>query len=952
MAIEQVEVNGQVHQVERPEGMSDEQFGSFLSESIIPQIQAATVEQAPQQSANEPTTILGALAKEAGKQWTGYGSGLSGVGSGLVKGLGDVGSAVVRGIAPQVYQTPEQAQGMLETSQDIERLSATPSEYVQEKGVFGLPPAPPSSVEFGRGVTVSGAMGAGVGGLGSLALKPILLAAKRGSKLLGKVAPVTAGKVTKALDDTVRLVSKDPVKAMQFEAAIGGVSEGSGEAVERLTGSKGAGLTTSLATGIMSPSLLAKVPLVRKLFEDSPALRYSVLDDALEGEFATLLRGNPEMLARASTSMEELEAMKVPFTIGQLSKHPSIAHATEAFLRRGGSQEAANNVNTVLTAASEEMGRVLGKVTSGRLTPDDAEYAVKTTMMNLEDQKNAILRSMPDVRAIGSVSSEYFDKMFSTVNTTMLKEIDNAYKGVDLSASTDIGLLSNTLENVLTPFRGRVTKRSYLKGEGATSYVKDLEDVLGIIKSGDGAALAAKLKTSLKSDQSALDALKASKYRASADSLEGIDQDMALLRADIADKQSKLKRIASSKEEVPVVAKEVTVDEIRQLRSTILSDMRSRGMTGKSTSALSNIERGLTDVLSSVSGLKDANELYRMYRTHLYDAPRIGGYLDSTSKTRQPEKFAQDILMSSPRQGYEAVENFVAKVGAERGITMDTARDMARDGYLAIIGADGREFTKEAWTKFMSRKENLESLSRWGLLGEFRNYEGLVARADEITRAMGDLSADKMALSKYGFDADTSVLAARVNQPKALKREIDMLPSQFRDKAKRAVLHSIVFDSDGVIKPVDEISRLIKTHANQIGIDPAESGKILALSRLLSTSPDTPVRGLVYKHGNVVGLDDAFANTDLAKTMSSIALERITRLKLKAARAAYALHTFSSYKSAKTALTELLTTPEGAKKILKLAKSDPQSRALVKAILYGRPAVEQATIGAVEGQEQ
>ena len=379
-------------------------------------------------------------------------------------------------------------------------------------------------------------------------------------------------------------------------------------------------------------------------------------------------------------------------------------------------------------------------------------------------------------------------------------------------------------------------------------------------------------------------------------------------------------------------SKTLTAGELNQFRSTLLSDIRVMQREGKNTTALHALVDGVTDTLEKFPALTEANTLYRSF-SEGFKRTRISNYFGSKDKVvKSPEHFARDFLISSPKKGARELEKFVNEVGAERGFTMDNAKEMARSGYMAMFKADNITNPKQ-WGEFI--RNNKAGLDAYGLTDEFASFKSLSEKAAKFD--LPQAAQDRLVLSKYGQSWKPQVFESALNNNKmAFLKEAANYPKPVQEATRRSAARAMLYDGD-VLKSPDNIKQVLSSHGDYLVPDLKQRNTMLALSQMLSKEPMLGAKGVKMVGSTIDVVEEAFQRVPKpSQALISAMLERITRPALKVIRTGRASLRYYNVQELREKFGEVLLTPDGAKRILALAAKEPQARSLFNTILYGR----------------
>jgi len=223
--------------------------------------------------------------------------------------------------------------------------------------------------------------------------------------LLGKTSVLTnrAGKISRAVRDTLTAAAKDPAKAVAVEAAIASGSAASGEATRQTTGSGVLGLGVEFLTGSALGSRAAKLAYGLS----------TAKEDAVSSVLAERLRKDPELFARATQNAAEMSKEGLKIRFDAITKDPSVV-ATMRDLEKKGAQQTRDRLLSIANSQNEFLDATAELLQNKSLTPNDATNIIDGIKAKIQTQLDDTITSLD---AIGDAPTREIvgNEMFQTL---------------------------------------------------------------------------------------------------------------------------------------------------------------------------------------------------------------------------------------------------------------------------------------------------------------------------------------------------------------------------------------------------------------------------------------------------------------------------------------------------------------------------------------------------------
>jgi len=603
---------------------------------------------------------------------------------------------------------------------------------------------------------------------------------------------------------------------------------------------------------------------------------YLARESYVDNTLADYVRENPDILMKAESELAASTAAGLGVRLDLLTRDPSIAKMTKQLSEV--SPDMANLYIKSQKALQDSLIKATDDITSGKLEASDAVKIVEDNIAEISRQRDLLVASLPSIDgSVEKISVDAFDKLIDSTYTTAKSTINDMYGKV-------------SIETPLT--------------------TNDKSAILGLYKS-----------LIREGTSSGIDVKKS-----------GVRQIASALLAEakaIGKKPSNAKTASVNAENLFMPS----LSSINKIRGLALEAMRGRAKEGLNNDRLGEAVDGMTTLLEGHPELKAANEMYRAFKD-VFSSGRISRYFTNDGTGKKiigADSFAKDFLMGTrPIERIGELRKFVDSPFAKgNGIEWTDIQNLANDAFVAKLRS-GDELNPGTWKRFITA--NKESLNQFGLTELFSRYTSVVSAVKESTDKLSERAINSLALAKFGFNDNPAALrnAINNNKVKALK-EIRDVPPRFKTPARKAMLDSIIRDNNGGLLSPDKLNMAIKKHLVSLGFT-GKHGRFLS-----SIAAHLDVKGA----GGVTFNEFEAAlkkDPNIFNRIKSVVLERITRTELKAIRATSFLKDVSSLRGIREDLSSALLTEDGARKILAIARKNPESATAMRFLLYGRAA--------------
>jgi len=375
----------------------------------------------------------------------------------------------------------------------------------------------------------------------------------------------------------------------------------------------------------------------------------------------------------------------------------------------------------------------------------------------------------------------------------------------------------------------------------------------------------------------------------------------------------------------------MTAGSLKTIRTMINDSVEAANIAGKKGQAaeLAQLGSAITRVIDKHGSeeLKTANKVYKEIEGFKAIKSIVGVFKRGKDGkiAAAPEQLTQKFLFGErPVTDTKVLLDFTeSALGRLLGASKEDVVQVMDNAIKASIraSASGGRVTEENIKAFLSKGHNEELLGTLGVLDKYKNLAATAAEVNGL-RLSKD-AVDKMAFAKFGFSSEPRhiknlLTSGRMGQEvDALNKLSGEVPRIEFDRLRATMLDNIMTGGTGEVRTDTRLLADLQKYGSKL----TDAAHLSDLSFLASNLK----KPLADRGQRLRQFDSLFRDLDTPAKIKGFLIARLGSTLWKSIRINDAGQEYFTRIGLKKDLKNLMLTPDGAQKLLKLAKKDPES---------------------------